>query len=172
MTTKTHQVTGVGPKADDGSCDIFTILPAPFHVTGEWLAAQWKAPEVGDDIVDEDGVLTLAIDDAEEVAIEQAAAQQPTPATTNPPPATDDDTQKKTDGTQPSPDGAAGSATGSAPSPSESPAPSDGQATTTASGDQTPSITVGTGVDVSQTQDQINAEFDLRISHIEKFLAL
>lgn len=58
---KSHQVTGVGPLAEDGSVDIFTVLPQPFHVTPEWLAAQPHYPAPGNELVEaEDGSLSLS----------------------------------------------------------------------------------------------------------------
>lgn len=77
MTARKYQITGVGPVSDaDGSVDIYTVEPQPFHVTKEWLAAQSKAPEVGDDIVDDvEGGLTLESQqqaEAEEAAHDDA----------------------------------------------------------------------------------------------------
>jgi hypothetical protein len=62
---KTHQITGVGPQAADGSVDLFTVRAQPFHVTKEWLDAQAAYPSVGNEIVEaEDGSLSLTTDAA------------------------------------------------------------------------------------------------------------
>lgn len=58
---KTHQITGIGPQAEDGSVQLFTVLPQPFTVTKEWLDAQAAYPTVGNDLIEEgDGTLLLA----------------------------------------------------------------------------------------------------------------
>lgn len=74
MTIKVHQVTGVGPVGPDGSVQVFTVMPLPLTFSADWLATQWKVPEVGDDIVEQDGVFTLAINDEEETAIDVKTA--------------------------------------------------------------------------------------------------
>lgn len=57
---KQHEITGIGSKREDGSCFIFTRLPQPFEVSGQWLADQTKVPTIGDIIeVDDAGILTL-----------------------------------------------------------------------------------------------------------------
>jgi hypothetical protein len=60
---KTHQITGLGPVQEDGSVELFTVLPQPFKVTKEWLAAQPAFPAVGNELVEaEDGSMTLTAD--------------------------------------------------------------------------------------------------------------
>lgn len=58
---KTYQITGLGPIGEDGSVDVFTILPKPFHLTpaqAEQFAAQLVP---GNDITQlEDGTFTVA----------------------------------------------------------------------------------------------------------------
>lgn len=91
---KHHQITGVGPQAADGSVDLFTVLPKPFNVSADWLAAQTAYPSVGNELVEaEDGSLSL-MTQAQEA---DAEAEEGTPS-------------KKADGEE-------GSQTGSAPSP-------------------------------------------------------
>lgn len=52
---KTYQITGLGPQAEDGSRDIFTIQAKPYRVSQEWLNDQVKEPEVGDEVVEDGG---------------------------------------------------------------------------------------------------------------------
>lgn len=78
---KTHQITGIGPKAADGSLALFTILPAPFVVSAEWLSVQSRVPQVGDNLVDDKGELTLATTDVEEAATETKLYADGTTAT-------------------------------------------------------------------------------------------
>ena len=78
----THiQITGLGPVQEDGSVEIFTVLPTPFKVTKEWLEQYPAMPAVGDDLVkQEDGKLLL------------------NPAANSPAAPPVEDAQKKTDG--------------------------------------------------------------------------
>ena len=60
---KTHQITGIGPQAEDGSVELFTVLPQPFKVTKAWLDAQAAYPTVGNELVEaEDGSMSLSVD--------------------------------------------------------------------------------------------------------------
>lgn len=86
MTVKSHQITGVGPQREDGSVDLFTVLPQPFTVTKEWLDTQGKYPAVGDSLMETADGLELAYEP------EKAAADE-------------FDAQKKTDGSGASGDG-------------------------------------------------------------------
>lgn len=60
MTTKQHQITGVGPTAPDGSVELFTVAPKPLRVDAKTLEAWDVHPTVGDTVQeDEDGTLSL-----------------------------------------------------------------------------------------------------------------
>lgn len=78
---KTHQITGIGPQAADGSVQLFTTQPHPFTVTKEWLDAQPAYPAVGNELVVEgDGTLVLAVDTS---VVESAEAQKKTDTSGN-----------------------------------------------------------------------------------------
>lgn len=85
---KTYALTGIGPTNQvDGSIALFTVRPAPFIATAEWLAAQSKHPEMGDKLeVHENGDHVL-VTEAQAVG-DEAAGLTVDPTIT-------DDTQKK-----------------------------------------------------------------------------
>lgn len=63
---KTHQITGVGPQAPDGSVELFTILPRPFRVTKQWIEQYAAYPSVDDSLTEaDDGTLTLVSEPVE-----------------------------------------------------------------------------------------------------------
>lgn len=60
MMSRQYQITGLGPKALDGSIKLFTVLAYPFIGSAAWLAEQHKYPDVGDMLeIAEDGTMTL-----------------------------------------------------------------------------------------------------------------
>lgn len=78
---KTHQITGVSPKAPDGSVELFTVAPHPFKVSATWLAAQSSYPSVGDELdEDEAGLLALVpVSVADEEAAEENEKKEASP---------------------------------------------------------------------------------------------
>lgn len=138
---RTHQITGLGPIAADGSQKLFTVMTTPLIVSAVWLAAQFRAPQVGDDIVDDGVNLTLAITDAEQLQLNSGTAPQaPANDTTPNPPAVPVEAQTDT------------------PSPTP---PLDPTGSTTALGaaQAAPTLTVTSGVDPA-TQKKTDGSTD------------
>lgn len=73
-----HTITGVAPKAGDGSVDLHVEDRQPFHTSAEWLSAQSKEPEVGDVIVEDRNSIKLEANASNEGTIEEPDDQKKT----------------------------------------------------------------------------------------------